>query len=183
MFVNMLFQGKLQQAVRWLTGREKGGLLKPDDTCSKTGLAVSKVLASKHPEPTVPPESALKDYAQTLICIDVNITGKVVEKVARCLPGVASLGRVDSIYLQDWLLQYGEVSRKLCEAISQFARWIANTYPLWAATRAYVMGRLISLDKCPGIRPVEAAEAYGVDQLCGGLRSGTKEGIHAMNNL
>eukprot|EP00957_Ditylum_brightwellii_P037900 2866194-Ditylum_brightwellii.AAC.1 len=30
-FVNMLFQGKLQQAVRWLTGREKGGLLAPDD--------------------------------------------------------------------------------------------------------------------------------------------------------
>eukprot|EP00957_Ditylum_brightwellii_P116548 8889961-Ditylum_brightwellii.AAC.1 len=36
-FVNMIFQGKLQQAVRWLTGREKGGLLSPDDRCTKSG--------------------------------------------------------------------------------------------------------------------------------------------------
>eukprot|EP00957_Ditylum_brightwellii_P199643 15219481-Ditylum_brightwellii.AAC.1 len=136
-------------------------------------------------------------------CIDVNITGEVVEKVARRLSGAAGPGGVDSVSLQDWLLQYGEVSRKLCGAIPKFARWIANTYPPWAAIRAYVAGLLIGLDKCPGARPVgigealqrlvgkallfvcgaEEAAACGADQLCGGLRSGIEGGIHAMNDL
>eukprot|EP00957_Ditylum_brightwellii_P082621 6281708-Ditylum_brightwellii.AAC.1 len=75
-FANMLFQGKLWQAVRWLTWREKGGLLKPGTICSKTGLPVDKVLASKHPEPIVPPELALTNYAKTPAFINVNITGE-----------------------------------------------------------------------------------------------------------
>eukprot|EP00957_Ditylum_brightwellii_P045360 3438318-Ditylum_brightwellii.AAC.1 len=103
----MLFQGKLRQAVRWLTGRGKGGLLKPGNICSKTGLPVDEVLTSKHPEPIVPPESALTNYAKTPVFIDVNITGEVVEKVAHRLSGAAGPGGVDSVSLQDWLLRYG----------------------------------------------------------------------------
>eukprot|EP00957_Ditylum_brightwellii_P020871 1574345-Ditylum_brightwellii.AAC.1 len=50
-FLNMLFQGKLCQAVCWLTGWEKRGLLSPNDRCTKSGEVVSEVLRSKHPEP------------------------------------------------------------------------------------------------------------------------------------
>lgn len=62
-------------------------------------------------------------------------------------------------------------------------------------------GRLVALDKCPGIRPTgigevwrrllakyllsvaasEATEACGTDQLCAGLKSGIERAIHAMN--
>eukprot|EP00957_Ditylum_brightwellii_P001289 101360-Ditylum_brightwellii.AAC.1 len=65
------------------------------------------------------------------------------------------------------------------------------------------MGCLIGLDKCQGIRPVgageafqrcmgkdllfvcgeEAAETCGTKQLCGGLRSGIKGGIHVISDL
>mmetsp|Transcript_14787 Transcript_14787/g.22031 ORF Transcript_14787/g.22031 Transcript_14787/m.22031 type:complete len:104 (-) Transcript_14787:357-668(-) len=100
-FVNMLFQGKLQQAVRWLTGRDKGGLLAPDDICSKTWLPVHEVLASKHPEPQVPLESALKTYSTVPTFVDVNVTGEVIEKVARRLSGAAGPGGVNSVTLQD----------------------------------------------------------------------------------
>eukprot|EP00957_Ditylum_brightwellii_P206169 15347119-Ditylum_brightwellii.AAC.1 len=155
----MLFQGKFQQAVRWLTGREKEGLLKLGDTCSKTGLPVSKVLASKHPEPTVPPENALKDCAQTLMLIDVNMMGKVMEKVALCLLGAAGLGSVDLVLLQDWLLRCGKVGKKLHEVVAKFAQWVANTYPPWAAIRDYVAGKIIGFDECPGVRPVGVVEA------------------------
>eukprot|EP00957_Ditylum_brightwellii_P158740 12082701-Ditylum_brightwellii.AAC.1 len=119
-FVNMLFQGKLQQTVQWLIGHDKGGLLKPDDICGKTGKLVHEVLQLKHPEPTMPPESALKEFDSVPTFIDVNVTGDVVEKVTQHLLGAAGPGGVDSISLQDWLLRYGAVSRKLREVITKY---------------------------------------------------------------
>jgi hypothetical protein len=81
--------------------------------------------------------------------------------------------------------------------------WLANYSPPWAAFRALKAGRLVALDKCPGIRPLgigeswnrlnakcvlfvsvgEAKEACGVDQLCVGLEAGIEGGIHAMRLL
>eukprot|EP00957_Ditylum_brightwellii_P112147 8550659-Ditylum_brightwellii.AAC.1 len=39
----MLLQGKLHQAVRWVTGQDKGGLLQPNSTNSKTGNTINTV--------------------------------------------------------------------------------------------------------------------------------------------
>jgi hypothetical protein len=64
-------------------------------------------------------------------------------------------------------------------------------------------GRLLGLNKFPGVRPVgvgeiwrrvcaktvllvageEAKEACGIDQLCAGLEAGIEGGIHAINEL
>ena len=75
--------------------------------------------------------------------------------------------------------------------------------PPWAAYRSLQTGRLIALDKSPGIRPIaiadvfyrliakvilhicgdEAKEACGTDQLCGGLEAGIEGCIHAMRTI
>ncbi len=80
---------------------------------------------------------------------------------------------------------------------------MANDSPPWAAYRAIKAGRLIGLDKCPGVRPVgigecwsrldakcvllvaveEAKEACGVDQLCTGLEAGIEGAVHALRLL
>eukprot|EP00957_Ditylum_brightwellii_P001267 99487-Ditylum_brightwellii.AAC.1 len=39
-YTRMLLQSKLRQAVCWVTGRDKGGLLLPTDRDSKTSLPV-----------------------------------------------------------------------------------------------------------------------------------------------
>ena len=64
-------------------------------------------------------------------------------------------------------------------------------------------GRLLALDKCPGVRPIgvgenwrrcivkcillvsgnEAKESCGIDQLCAGLESGVEGGIHGMQQV
>ena len=73
----------------------------------------------------------------------------------------------------------------------------------WNDISALVANRLIALDKCPGVHPigiggtlrcvvgkavcyatrVDVELAYGSDQLCGGVRSGTEGAIHAMTSL
>jgi hypothetical protein len=78
----------------------------------------------------------------------------------------------------------------------------------WIATmgRIYHMlmaGRLVALDKCPGVWSIGVGETWwqaitksvllmtgkdvkvscGIDQLCAGLESGIKGGIHAMQHV
>jgi hypothetical protein len=75
--------------------------------------------------------------------------------------------------------------------------------PLWAAYCALRSGRLVALDKCPGVRPIgigesfmcpsskcvlfvaggESKESCGVDQLSAGLEAGIKGAIHATGLL
>jgi hypothetical protein len=94
-------------------------------------------------------------------------------------------------------------SWKLCSALANFTDWLANDFPDWPAYRAIMAGRLVALDKCPGIRPLgvgetwrraiaktlllvagsEAKEVCGIDQLCAGLEAGIEGSIHAMTQL
>ncbi len=202
-FAKLVLQGKLRSAVRWLTGRKKGGVLLPDDVDEKTGESVIDVLRSKHPDARVPDASELEDYEVTPDFVDLDITEEVVEKVARRLSGSAGPGGSDAQSIQHWLLRFGQASQGLRKAVSEFTDWMANDQQPWAAYRALKAGRLVALEKCPGVRPVgigeswnrlfakcvmllagaEAKDACGIDQLCAGLEAGIEGGIHAMRLL
>ena len=49
-----VLNGSIRSAVRNLTSREGGGVVLPDDTCTKTGRPVLEVLRGKHPDLVVP---------------------------------------------------------------------------------------------------------------------------------
>eukprot|EP00957_Ditylum_brightwellii_P034311 2601815-Ditylum_brightwellii.AAC.1 len=114
----MLLQGKLCQAVRWVTGRDKGGLLLPSDTDSNTGLTVGEVLLSKHPDPTPPPESAFETYEDMPAFIDLDITAGTVMHIASQMQGSAGPGNTEAVSWQEWLLRFGAASLKLREALA-----------------------------------------------------------------
>ena len=81
--------------------------------------------------------------------------------------------------------------------------WLGNGRPPWSAHRALMSGRLITLDKQPGIKPVgvggtwwrlmakcllrvagpEAKAACRTNQLAGGVEEGIEGAIHAMRVL
>ena len=46
---NRVLSGRIRSAVRALTNRRGGGVLQPDELCSKSGKTVLRVLRSKHP--------------------------------------------------------------------------------------------------------------------------------------
>ena len=105
--------------------------------------------------------------------------------------------------LQNWLLQFGAASAELRLIIGYLIEWLGNWWPPWAAFRALMRGRLIMLDKQPGIRPVGVGEtwrrlmakcllmvavprakaAYGTTQLTGGVEAGIEGAIHVIRVL
>jgi hypothetical protein len=148
-FHQKVLKGDLHGAVRYITDREMGGVLLPDDKCSKTGLPVSDVLDSKHPMTRVPDANALLHYQELPEFIEVDVTEDSVEDTAHKLSGGAVLGGVDSYTLtKHWLLGFGKASRGLGSACAEIIEWLANALPPWAAYRALLRGgRLCALEK------------------------------------
>ena len=53
-FANLVYQGKMSQALRRLSEESGGGLLNPKDIDSVSGETVRTVLEKKHPAPVEP---------------------------------------------------------------------------------------------------------------------------------
>ena len=51
---SMVIEGKLRQAMRWVTNRDGGGVLHPDNVDQKGGKTVAEVLELKHPACMIP---------------------------------------------------------------------------------------------------------------------------------
>eukprot|EP00957_Ditylum_brightwellii_P174966 13322013-Ditylum_brightwellii.AAC.1 len=160
-FVNMMFQGKLRQAVRWLTCQEKGGLLSSNNRCTKSGEVVSEVLRSKYPESVEPQLDALQAFPHMLAFMDVNVMASMVEKVARKLSGAAGPDGVDAVTVVDWLLRYD-----ICP----------GTQPVGiGGILLCLVGKSILF-----VSMEEVKTACGADQLCSGLWAGIEGGIHTI---
>jgi hypothetical protein len=202
-FQSKMLKGDVRGAVKYLTETEKGGVMMPDEIDEKSGLTVKDVLESKHPAATTPQPSTLHPYDVTPEFSSVDITHDTIEQVARNLSGSSGLGGVDSQAVAHWLLAYGNASATLRHALASFTNWLANTLPPWAAYRALWAGRLLALDKMPGIRPIGIGETWRraiakavllvtaeevtmsckTDNLCGGLSGGIDGAIHAAQSM
>jgi hypothetical protein len=99
-----VLRGNLRGAVRYITDREKGGILYPDDIDEKTGLPVSDSLRDKHPANRAVNPSDLPTYQSTPCLVPNVITEDTVLEVANKLLGSAGLGGMDSILLKHLLL-------------------------------------------------------------------------------
>ena len=84
--------------------------------------------------------------------------------MAKQLKGSGGPGGTDYTALQNWLLRHSHISEKLQEAISTLTNWLANNIVPYEAIRALVANRLVALDMCPGVRPVEIGEI--LQRLC-----------------
>ena len=163
-----------------------------------------EVLRAKHLEARAPTAASLDSYPdQPPELVPVDIIDDTVTAVAGRLSGGARLGGTDSVSLHHWLPCFGAASGELRLIVGDFTEWLGNGRPPLAAYWALMSGRLIALDKQPGIIPVvvgetwlrmmvkcllrvtgqEATAACGTAQLSGGVEAGIEGGIHAMRVL
>ena len=105
--------------------------------------------------------------------------------------------------LQHWLLIFETVSVDLQLKVADFVEWLTNRRPSWTSYREFMRGRIIVLNKQPGVRLVGVGETWcrimakcvfrvtgkedkaacGTEKLAGGVEAGIGEGIHAMRLL
>ena len=116
-YTRLVLQGKLRSAVRFVD---------PEEIDIKSGLPVRDVLESKHPQAVSPPIEELEPYEVVPELPTLDITGDVVEVVAKKMSGAAGPGGTDAVALQHWLLRFGVASSFLRDACARFARWLAN---------------------------------------------------------
>ena len=120
-----------------------------------------EVLRANHPEARPPTAASLTPYTGfPPELTPVDITNNTVTAVAGWLSGGARPGGTDLVLLQHWLLQFGAASTELRLIVGDFIECMSNRRPPWAAYRALMSGRLIALDKQPGIRPVGVGETW-----------------------
>ena len=119
------------------------------------------------------------------------------------IQGGAGPGGCDANHWQDSLVRFGAHSSRLRESVASLSRKLGNSIVPWENIRALMSSRLIALDKCPGVRPVDVGETLrrvigkvvcmvtkidaesvcGVSQLCAGLGAGIEGAVHALNEL
>ena len=59
--------------------------------------------------------------------MEVDITGGNIELIGKTLQGCICPGDTTALQWQDFLLRYGGPSERLCDAIAELARCLANT--------------------------------------------------------
>jgi hypothetical protein len=157
-FHHLLIHKGITEAMAYIGNCEKGALLFPDDIDEKTGEPVADVLRSKHPKATKPPD--LPDLGPMPELVTVDITPEMVADCAKTLRGAAGLGGSETSEVRRWFTAFGDRSRALCRVVAELGSWMANGLVPWAAIRALRAGRLIGLDKFPGVRPVGIGDVF-----------------------
>jgi hypothetical protein len=203
-FTRLMLQGKVRAAVRWLTERSKGHVLRPTEQIKmiidgqEKSISVIEALKLKHPAPKPPHSSTLSMPDHLPQLEDLDITGDHVHHIALRIQGSAGPGGCDSKHWQDILLRFGAIASE-----TDLSRLLSNPIFDWSLLRALLAGRLIALDKSPGLRPIgvgetlrrvickviclvtrdDAEEVCGSVQLCSGVRCGIEGAIHATADL
>jgi hypothetical protein len=92
----MVLDGKLRAAVRFATDRDGGGVLLPQDACTKTGRPVMEVLLSQHPDTRIPNLEdlhciAFEHYDEVPAAMPTDCTPEDLETLALRMSGSAGL--------------------------------------------------------------------------------------------
>ena len=77
-----------------------------------------------------------------------------VKNIARKLNSAVGVDSVDTTSTKPYLTGYGRASAELREVLVDWAEWLSNSCPDWAAYRGMITSRLLVLDKEPGTQPV-----------------------------
>jgi hypothetical protein len=139
-FNSMVLDGMLRAAVRFATDRNGGGVLLPQDACTKTGRPVMEVLLLQHPDTRIPdfedPHCIAFEHYDKVSALPTDCTPEDLETLALRMSGSAGPSSFDAVMLRNCLLWYGRASSKLRQEMADWMEWLSNGSPPWAAYRA-----------------------------------------------
>ena len=164
-------------------------------------------LKKKHPvgrpvssEVLLPPP--VQDRAFHPVIFDV-LDGSAIRSAALQTRGTAGPSGLDAHGWRRLCTSFQRASNDLCEGLASVARRLCTSFVDPAGISGLVAGRLIALDKNPGVRPIgvgevvrriisrvilsvvklDILEAAGYSQLCAGQDAGNEAAVHAMRAI
>ena len=202
-FANLMFTGKVRDAIRLLSENKNGGVLSLDSRVE--GRPVKDILIDKHP-PSKPP-TPLALFSNPLppifhpIVFD-SITSDLIRSTALHISGSFGPSGLDGSAWKRLCTSYHH-STDLCSALASLSRRICTEYVDPDGLQPILTSRLIAIDKLPGVHPIGVGEvtrriigkailiivgedvlnATGIDQLCAGLREGYEATVHAVRDM
>ena len=211
-FRDLMLQGRVQSALRYLSRNTNGGVLKLEDLvparCAngETVLRSTRdVLKDKHPLGQDPDTCCLMDgeYEPVNSITFDGLDADAIRHAALHTHGAAGPSGLDAYAWRRLCSSFKYASNSLCVALAGVARRIAATNVNPEGLIAFVACRLIPLDKCPGVRPIgvgevprriiakailkiignDVEEAAGPLQLCAGQDGGCEAAVHAMRRI
>ena len=200
-FAKFMMEGKVKKATNLLTENTSGGPMKINDD-------IKAQLLEKHPSRRPPEVDTILPCDQNAAdkfhpIIFEEIDAQCIQKTVLQMDGAAGPSGLDTAAWKRLCSSFGESSNDLCKAIASVARRLCTEHVDPTSTSALLAGRLIALDKCPGIRPIGVGEtlrriiaravtfilktdirkAAGPLQLCAGQDSGCESAIHALYEI
>ena len=200
-FIRLMEQGKISAALRCIGSLQCG--------VHDISPEVLKVLHEKHPNGNEAEDGSLiqgplpKKLAEEVMY--ENLDGKAIYMAAKKVNGAAGPSGADSDLWQRLLCskQHKKKPAGLCQAISDLAKKLNRDIIASSHMQAFVAGRLIPLDKSPGVRPIGVGEvlrrivssatmtvlkpelvaATAPLQTYAGLAGGIEASIHAMRQI
>ena len=207
-FTNLMLQGKVHSAMRYLSDNHGTGILELDENVDSS-KTVRDILIEKHPasrdiddhacvgEGEEPPD---REIHPVLLNLFDQLTGESIRAAALRTQGSAGPSGIDAVGWRRLCTGFHRHSSDLCSALAGCARRMCTEYVDPDGLGAFLACRLISLDKNPGVRPIgicevvrriigkavmatvkgEVLEAAGPLQLCAGQEAGAEAAVHAM---
>ena len=134
-------------------------MLQVNSTDSNSGILVLDVLCLKHLDLQEvdlynPNCSEFEEYDSRPKVLPLDITYRDVEITVRKMGGSGGPSGTNSIMLKDGCTKFGAESETFREELARWTRWISNGSTSWAAYRDLVAGRLVALEKIPGVLTV-----------------------------
>ena len=160
-FSNLVFQGKIKQAIQLLSDKSRGRVLhihdhiSPSDTSSPTVLSVLK---SKHPKSLPCSLTSLidneNDPPSFHPVIFEQIDANRIRAAAINTFGAAGPSGVDAHSWKRFCTAFQSASDNLCHSLALVARRLCSSLVDPASLHPLLACRLIALDKNPGVRPI-----------------------------
>ena len=204
-------EGKVGPALRLLINKSKGQVLSLDSPVNPDNPSsnlVHDLLREKHPPPgPLDPDAILltetppPDHDPHFVLFD-NLNSDLIRQTALRTTGAAGPSGVDAMGWRRFCISF-KTSRDLCQSLASVARRLCTSYVHPSGLSAFVAGRLMALDKSPGVRPIgigevarriickailsiinpDILEAAGPLQLCAGHDSGCEAAVHTIRHL
>ena len=161
-FWKLVFKGKIDSAMRFISENSSSGVLGIKDTISGSSKTVHDLLLEKHPRASVPPDDVLLDEEPLSInpIVFEALTPKLIKEVARRSKGAAGPSGLDSEAWKRMLICFKQASNRLCNALAAAAKVMCVSDLTNVDLSAFTATRLIPLDKKPGVRPIAVGEVF-----------------------